>query len=93
MYANTDKVDPREFEVEYEELEEIDKWLLSKYNKLVKYMTHAMNEYDLNKAVRLVNSFVNEELSNWYIRRNRRRFGVVVLILVRRQFIRQLIKY
>ncbi|MBD9105480.1 isoleucine--tRNA ligase [bacterium] len=74
MYANTDKVDPREFEVEYEELEEIDKWLLSKYNKLVKYMTHAMNEYDLNKAVRLVNSFVNEELSNWYIRRNRRRF-------------------
>ena len=67
MYANTDKVDPREFEVEYDELEEIDKWLLSKYNKLVKYMTHAMNEYDLNKAVRLVNSFVNEELSNWYI--------------------------
>ena len=74
MYANTDKVDPREFEVDYEELEEIDKWLLSKYNKLVKYMTNAMDEYDLNKAVRLVNSFVNEELSNWYIRRNRRRF-------------------
>ncbi len=74
MYANTDKVDPRKFEVDYEELEEIDKWLLSKYNKLVKYMTNAMDEYDLNKAVRLVNSFVNEELSNWYIRRNRRRF-------------------
>ncbi len=74
MYANTDEVDPREFEVNYEELEEIDKWLLSKYNKLVKYMTAAMDEYDLNKAVRLVNSFVNEELSNWYIRRNRRRF-------------------
>ena len=74
MYANTDKVDPREFEVDYEELEEIDKWLLSKYNKLVKYMTNAMDEYDLNKAVRLVNNFVNEELSNWYIRRNRRRF-------------------
>ena len=74
MYANTDEVDPREFEVSYEELEEIDKWLLSKYNKLVKYMTAAMDEYDLNKAVRLVNSFVNEELSNWYIRRNRRRF-------------------
>ena len=74
MYANTDKVDPREFEVKYDELEEIDKWLLSKYNKLVKYVTAAMDEYDLNKAVRLVNSFVNEELSNWYIRRNRRRF-------------------
>ena len=74
MYANTDGVDPREFEVAYDDLEEIDKWLLSKYNKLVKYMTAAMDEYDLNKAVRLVNSFVNEELSNWYIRRNRRRF-------------------
>ena len=74
MYANTDKVDPRNFEVDYEELEEIDKWLLSKYNKLVKYVTNAMDEYDLNKAVKLVNSFVNEELSNWYIRRNRRRF-------------------
>lgn len=74
MYANTDKVDPREFEVDYQELDEIDKWLLSKYNKLVKYMTNAMDEYDLNKAVRLVNNFVNEELSNWYIRRNRRRF-------------------
>lgn len=74
MYANTDGIDPREFEVNYEDLEEIDKWLLSKYNKLVKYTTNAMDEYDLNKAVRLVNSFVNEELSNWYIRRNRRRF-------------------
>ncbi|MCI8588877.1 MAG: class I tRNA ligase family protein, partial [Bacilli bacterium] len=58
----------------YNELEEIDWWLLSKYNKLVKYTTAAMEEYDLNKAVRLINNFVNEELSNWYIRRNRRRF-------------------
>ena len=74
MYANTDNVDPRNFEVKYEELEEIDKWLLSKYNKLIKYVTNAMDEYDLNKAVRLINNFVNEELSNWYIRRNRRRF-------------------
>ncbi|MBE6147191.1 MAG: isoleucine--tRNA ligase [Firmicutes bacterium] len=74
LYANTDKVDPREFEVSYDELEEIDKWLLSKYHKLVKYTTAAMDEYDLNKAVKLINNFVNEDLSNWYIRRNRRRF-------------------
>ncbi len=74
MYANTDNIDPKTFEVSYPELEEIDKWLLSKYNKLVKYMTAAMEEYDLNKAVKLVNNFVNEDLSNWYIRRNRRRF-------------------
>ena len=74
MYANTDNVDPREFEVDKKDLEEIDLWLLSKYNKLVKNVTKGMDEYDLNKAVKYLNSFVNEDLSNWYIRRNRRRF-------------------
>lgn len=74
LYANTDKVDIKKCKVNYNDLEEIDWWLLSKYNKLVKYTTATMDEYDLNKAVRLINQFVNEELSNWYIRRNRRRF-------------------
>ena len=74
MYANTDSVDPREFKVAYKDLEEIDKWLISKYNKLVKVVTEALDEYDPNRAVKAINSFVNEELSNWYIRRNRRRF-------------------
>lgn len=55
-------------------MEEIDKWLLSKYNKLVSYVTDSMEEYDLNKVTRAINSFLNEDLSNWYIRRNRRRF-------------------
>lgn len=74
MYANTDNVDPREFDVPYEKREEIDKWLLSKYNKLVKNMTEAFDEYDLNKVTKYVFTFLNEDLSNWYIRRNRRRF-------------------
>ena len=74
LYANTDHIDPRKFKVKYKDLDEIDKWLLSKYHKLVHYVTNAMDEYDLNKAVKLVNHFVNEDLSNWYIRRNRRRF-------------------
>ena len=74
MYANTDQIDPTSFIVKYEDLEEIDKWLLSKYNQLIKNVTMSMDEYDLNKAVRLINNFVNEDLSNWYIRRNRRRF-------------------
>ena len=74
MYANTDGIDPREFQVEYEDLEEIDKWLLSKYNKLIQNMTREMDNYDLNKVVHYLNDFVNEDLSNWYIRRNRRRF-------------------
>ena len=74
MYANADNLDPREFRVEYNDLEEIDKWLLSKYNKLVDYVTKSMDEYDLNKVCKAINIFLNEDLSNWYIRRNRRRF-------------------
>ena len=74
LYANTDEVDARSLNVKYDDLEEIDKWLLSKYNKLVKYTTDAYEEYDLNKVVRSITDFVSEDLSNWYIRRNRRRF-------------------
>ena len=74
MYANTDEIDPRKFDVSYDELEEIDKWLLSKYNNLVKNVTDAYEEYDLNKAAKLIVPFLNDDLSNWYIRRNRRRF-------------------
>ena len=74
LYANTDNVDPLSFEVDYEKREEIDKWLISKYNKLLDYVTKAYDEYDLTKVVRSVTNFVSEDLSNWYIRRNRRRF-------------------
>ena len=74
MYANADNLDPKDFMVDYEDIDEIDKWLLSKYNKLVEYVNNAMDEYDLNKATREINNFLNEDLSNWYIRRNRRRF-------------------
>lgn len=74
LYANTDQVDPREYKVEYKDLEEIDKWLLSKYNKLLDYVTKCYEEYDLTKVVRSITDFVNNDLSNWYIRRNRRRF-------------------
>jgi len=73
-YANIDKVDPREFIVEYDDLEEIDKWLLSKYNRLLKDVTSYYEEYDLNKVVKVLTSFVSDDLSNWYIRRNRDRF-------------------
>ena len=74
LYANTDNVDPRLFEVKYDELEEIDKWILSKFNKLIKNVTSYYEEYDLNKVVRLVTAFVSDDLSNWYIRRTRKRF-------------------
>ena len=74
LYANTDDVDPREFTVPYDKREEIDKWLLSKYNKLIKNVTASYEEYDLTKVVRGISEFISEDLSNWYIRRNRRRF-------------------
>lgn len=74
MYANTDEVDPKEYSLNTDALEEIDKWLLSKYNKLVKVVTEAYENYDLTTVVRNLANFVSEDLSNWYIRRNRRRF-------------------
>lgn len=74
MYANIDSIDPREYEVNPKSLEEIDRWLLSKYHHLVEKVTRAMDEYDLNKAVHYIQNFTVEDLSNWYIRRNRRRF-------------------
>ncbi|MDD2203600.1 MAG: isoleucine--tRNA ligase [Bacilli bacterium] len=74
LYANTDDVDPRTFNIPYQDREEIDKWLLSKYNKLIDSVTAGYEQYDLTKVVRDISDFVNEDLSNWYIRRNRRRF-------------------
>ena len=74
MYANTDNVDPREFFVEYKDRDEIDLWILSKYNNLVKAVTADMEINEHTKAVKKIQDFVNEDLSNWYIRRCRRRF-------------------
>lgn len=74
MYANADHLEVSDFDVSSEFYEEIDNWLLSKYNKLVSKVTEAYEEYDLNKVVKPITLFVSEDLSNWYIRRNRRRF-------------------
>ncbi|MBQ9834120.1 MAG: isoleucine--tRNA ligase [Bacilli bacterium] len=74
MYANIDGIDIDKCQVDYENREEIDKWLLSKYNRLVKNVRESFDEYDLNKVVHYLSSFVAEDLSNWYIRRNRNRF-------------------
>ena len=77
MYANIDKIemeDMDKFNVPYKDREEIDKWLLSKYNKLVETINNDFSEYDLNKMVHHLANFVSNDLSNWYIRRNRDRF-------------------
>ena len=74
MYANADNIDPRTYDVPVSKRELIDKWLLSKLNKLIKNVTLAYEEYDLNKVARMIVPFLNDDLSNWYIRSNRRRF-------------------
>lgn len=74
MYANVDGIDINDCDIPYEDREEIDKWLLSKYNKLVKNVTTSYDKYDLNEVVKYITTFVSEDLSNWYIRRNRNRF-------------------
>lgn len=73
-YANIDNIDIDECNVPYKKREEIDKWLLSKYNKLLKNVTDSYEKYDLNEVVKMITTFVSEDLSNWYIRRNRNRF-------------------
>ena len=74
MYANADNIDPREYNIKLEDRELIDKWLLSKLNRLVDNVVNAYEDYDLNKVVKLIVPFLNDDLSNWYIRSNRRRF-------------------
>ena len=74
MYANADNIDPRSYSIKESDRELIDRWLLSKLNKLVKEVREAYEEYDLNKVARLIVPFLNDDLSNWYIRINRRRF-------------------
>lgn len=74
MYANADNIDPREYDIPVGDRELIDRWLISKLNKLIKGVNEAYAEYDLNKAAKLIVPFLNDDLSNWYIRSNRRRF-------------------
>ena len=74
MYSNSDNMDPKNLDVPYADRPELDRWILSKYNRLVKTVTEYMDSYDHMKTVREIQNFVAEDLSNWYIRRARNRF-------------------
>lgn len=74
LYAQTDKVDPTSFFVDYKDRPEIDRWLISKYHSLIKYYDREMDVFEYTNVARKVLDFLVEDLSNWYIRRNRRRF-------------------
>ncbi len=74
LYANIDKFNFSEAKIPVSERLEIDRWIISSLNTLIKKYTQAMEEYDVTKAARLIGDFTIDQLSNWYIRRNRRRF-------------------
>jgi isoleucyl-tRNA synthetase len=74
LYANIDGFTGEESLVPVNERPEIDRWIISRVNTLIKDFTKFMDEYELTKAHRAIQNFAIYELSNWYIRRNRRRF-------------------
>ncbi len=74
LYANTNDWDPRTFEIPFETRPEIDRWLLSRYQSLLKHYRDEMDRFEYNRVVHRISDFVVEDLSNWYIRRNRHRF-------------------
>ena len=73
-YANIDGIDIKKCHVKVEHREEIDRWLISKYHKLIKEVREGFEAFDLHVVVKVLTNFVSEDLSNWYIRRNRDRF-------------------
>ena len=74
LYANTDEINPREFYIEPKDRAELDCWILSKFNRLKQEVEQDLAVFEVTKVVRNIQDFVNEDLSNWYIRRSRRRF-------------------
>lgn len=74
LYARTDDIDPTTFFVDYEKRPLIDRWLLSKYNSLIKLYDREMDVFQYTRVARAISDFLIEDFSNWYIRRNRRRF-------------------
>ena len=74
LYANVDGFCNNEPSIPVRERQEIDQWILSELNSLIKNYTQSMELYDVTRAARAVSDFTIDQLSNWYVRRNRRRF-------------------
>ncbi len=75
LYANIDGfVKDEQDNVPYEKLSPLDRWIISKLQSLNKEVTAAYNDYEPTRAARAIQDFVNDQLSNWYVRLNRKRF-------------------
>ncbi|MFU0800308.1 MAG: isoleucine--tRNA ligase [Xylanivirga thermophila] len=73
LYANIDNFNPKDYKLEYDKLEVIDKWILSRLNSLIEYVEQNLDNYRITEPARAIQSFV-DDLSNWYVRRSRERF-------------------
>lgn len=74
LYANIDNFTYKETDISVENRPEIDQWILSELNTLKKQVQSSFEDYEPTKAARLIQTFVNDNLSNWYVRLSRRRF-------------------
>jgi isoleucyl-tRNA synthetase len=74
LYANVDKFSFTERDIPVNERPEIDRWIISLLNSLVKEVERCYEDYDLTRAARSIQDFVTENLSNWYVRLNRKRY-------------------
>ena len=74
MYANVDQFDNSQEQISLEQRPEIDRWILSDLHTLIKDVTEHYEDYELTKAGRIIEDFVINDLSNWYVRLNRKRF-------------------
>jgi len=74
LYANIDKFKNHENAIDYNERSELDRWIISELNSLVKDVGDAYENYEPTKSARLISKFVQDNLSNWYVRLSRRRF-------------------
>ena len=74
LYANLDNFDPKAPAVPYSDRPEIDRWIISLMNTLIKDVRAAYEDYDVTLAGRLIQDFVCDHVSNWYVRLNRKRF-------------------
>ncbi|HZW97921.1 MAG TPA: isoleucine--tRNA ligase [Bacillota bacterium] len=73
LYANIDKFDPLQYKLEYNKLGVMDRWILSRMHSLIREVDIRLEKYDILYAARALQDFT-DELSNWYVRRNRERF-------------------
>ena len=74
LYANIDEFDYSEADIPLEERPEIDQWILSELHTLIKNVDEAYDDYEATRAARMISDYVQENLSNWYVRLSRRRF-------------------